>query len=531
MRRCLLLLTGLLLLVACARGGETATPVAQPTATPLPTATPAPAKGAVHRCSGCGQWFPAEADKLAETIDLFLDDVPPPTGKGEPLVLIVPHAGYVYSGAVAAHAFRQVQGRHYDIVVIIGDTHSGAGSGPVHVYPDGSWETPLGTVAVDAAVGETLVQADERISFDEKAFAREHPIENQLPFLQRVLSGDFTIVPVVFREPSLENAQTVAEALVQALSDRQALVVCSTDLSHYPSYDDAREVDEKTLAAIVTGDPQAFLRATEEGMRQKVPNLVTCACSEGAVLTGMLVARAWNAQDIQVLKYANSGDTIFGERDKVVGYGAVVFRRNSAGMSGGNPGFHLPSLPVPSPTDTPLNEEEQAALLHLARKTLEWFLNAWVAPVVTPELPGLWREQGAFVTLEKEGELRGCIGNLQAQGPLYLTVQRMAVSAAVNDPRFSPVTADELDELTIEVSVLSPLQEVGSPEDIVVGKHGVVLVKDGHQAVFLPQVAPEQGWDRDEMLNHLARKAGLPEDAWRSGAHFFVFTAQVFAEE
>lgn len=151
-------------------------------------------------------------------------------------------------------------------------------------------------------------------------------------------------------------------------------------------------------------------------------------------------------------------------------------------------------------------------------------------PEFTPASPGLLREQGAFVTLEKGGALRGCVGRLFTDQPLYLTVQRMAVAAALEDERFPPVQAQELSELDIEISVLSPLDQIAHPEEIEIGRHGVVLRAQGKQAVFLPQVAPEQGWDRAELLRQLCKKAGLPDDAWKEGT-LYVFTAQVFGEK
>jgi len=185
------------------------------------------------------------------------------------------------------------------------------------------------------------------------------------------------------------------------------------------------------------------------------------------------------------------------------------------------------AVPQPTPTGT-LKREQKNWLLSLARSTVENYLEAGVAPLVRPEDPELQRSAGAFVTLKENGELRGCVGHITGDAPLYLTVQKMALAAALQDSRFPPVSVAELPALEDEISVLSPAEPVSSFEDIEIGKHGVILAKDGKQAVFLPQVAIEQGWTREEMLSYLSEKAGLAADAWREGAQLYVFTADVF---
>jgi hypothetical protein len=179
-----------------------------------------------------------------------------------------------------------------------------------------------------------------------------------------------------------------------------------------------------------------------------------------------------------------------------------------------------------------LNAQQQQVLLTLARDTIEQYVTDRSVPELPEGDPAFLPERAVFVTLHKHGELRGCIGGLEAKEPLAEAVRSSAISAATQDPRFPPVSPDELEDLEIEVSVLSPLQKVESPDEIIVGKHGVMVAKGMRRGVFLPQVAPEQGWDRDTMLTYLcAHKAGLPADAWRSGADLYIFTTQVFSEE
>ena len=531
----------ILLLAAC--GAPSATLVPTPPVTPSaleptvpPAATPSPED--VHACQGGGMWFPGDPVRLAAMVDSYLSDAEKDAEKieGEPIALIVPHAGYIYSGWVAAYAYRQIEGLDYDTVVVIGDTHAGRGTAPIAVWARGTYETPLGTVPVDEEVAAALLDADSRILFDRAGHESEHPVENQIPFLQRALSRDFKVVPIVLHDDSLEIAEVLSQALVEALADCKALIVASTDLAHWPAYDDACASDAAMLAAVETMAPQALLDADREWMGKGIPDLATTMCSKGSVLTAMLAAPQLGANQVTVLKYANSGDVPVGERDRVVGYGAVMFWRGegnrSAERSRRSPtSFAMPTLPGPVTEAIPLTAEDKEELLAMARQTIAHFLRTGAFPHFTVTQPGLLQERGGFVTLEKHGELRGCIGHLIGDRPLYLVVQNVAISSAVGDQRFPPVTEEELSDIEIEISVLSPLKQVENVDQIQVGLHGVIIRQGLNQAVYLPQVAPGQGWGREEMLENLCLKAGLSKDAWKKeGTRFYVFTADVFGE-
>jgi hypothetical protein len=531
----------ILLLAAC--GAPSATPVPTPSVslsaletTVPPTSTPLPED--IHPCQGADRWFPGDPEQLAAMVDSYLAEAREDAEKieGEPIALIVPHAGYIYSGWVAAYAYRQIERLDYDTVVVIGDTHAGRGTAPIAVWARGAYETPLGAVPVDEEVAAALLAADARILFDRAGHESEHPVENQIPFLQRVLSGDFKVVPIVLHDDYLEVAEVLSQALVEALADRKALIVASTDLAHWPAYDDACASDAAMLAAVETLDPQALLDADREWMGKGIPNLATTMCSKGSVLTAMLAAPQLGANQVTVLKYANSGDVPIGGRDRVVGYGAVMFWQGegnrSAERSRRSPtSFVTPTPPSPVAEAIPLTAEDKEELLAMARQTIAHFLGTGAFPHFAVTQPALLQERGAFVTLRKYGELRGCIGHLIGDRPLYLVVQNMAVSAVVADQRFPPVTVEELSDLEIEISVLSPLEQVESVDQIQVGLHGVIIRQGLKQAVYLPQVAPEQGWGREEMLENLCLKAGLSKEEWKKGGtRFYVFTAQVFAE-
>jgi len=521
---CLMLIGAML--AACAPGKGTVVPTGEiMAATPTAGAT-LPTPGEVRKPAVAGSFYPDDPQKLAAQVDTLLTEAERMEGNPVPIALIVPHAGYVFSAHVAAQAFKQIEGVDYEAIVVIGNNHRDPTFTRVSVWAEGAFETPLGYARVDEELAAALIAAHERIVFDRGVHRQEHSVEVQLPFLQRIYGERLRFVPVIIGSPDPENCRALAEALGKALSGKRALIVASSDLSHYPAYDDAVRSDRAILEAIITMDPERFTAAREEMMSQNIPNLATCACGEGPIITAMMAAKVLGADRAAVLRYANSGDTPFAERDRVVGYGAVMFWRGEGAQ--GTAWLEEPHelLPV-----APLSAGEREALLKLARATLERFLTLGDAPIVRPAEPGLWQKRAAFVTLEEDGELRGCIGELVGRRPLYLSVQWAALSAALADPRFPPLTAEELSQVEIEVSALTPLEEVQDINDIEVGTHGLLIAKGGKQGVLLPQVAVEEGWDREAFLRAVCRKAGLPEDAWQDeDARLYSFTAEVFRE-
>jgi AmmeMemoRadiSam system protein B/AmmeMemoRadiSam system protein A len=504
---------------AAATPPGTATSAAKPTETPAP-----PSSEDIRQPVAAGQFYPGDPDTLKAMVDSFLAQAGE-KAQGEPVGLVVPHAGYVYSGQVAAYAFKQVEGVQYDAVVVIGTNHQDPYFNGLSVWARGAFKTPLGLVPVDEELAQALLEADSRIVFDKGVHSQEHSIEVELPFLQRVLP-DAKIVPLIVGEPSEENEKTLADALVKVLKGKRALIIASSDMSHYPAYGDAVRVDGEVLKAIAGMDPAQVRAAISKEMSAGVANLGTCLCGEGPVLAAMMAARGLGANQATVLKYANSGDVPLGERNQVVGYGAVMFWRGDRSASS----FAPPSAPTPPPP-APLSAEEKKTLLTLARNTLNSFLRSNTTPSFSSTDPGLLQERGAFVTLTERGSLRGCRGAMMAQKPLYLTVEQAAILSALDDPRFPPVAAEELGEIRLEISVLGPLEPIGDVNEIEVGTHGLLIVKGQNQGVFLPQVPVEQGWDRDQYLQELCAKAGLPESCWLQDAQLYIFTAEVFGEE
>ena len=486
---------------------------------PAATETPRPAAVA-------GDFYPADRQQLANAVKSYLRDAMP-GGPEPPVALICPHAGYLYSGQIAADAYRQAMGHDYDVVVIVGVNHRTEGFYGVSVYDGPGYATPLGVARCDRELARTLRDLDKRFVYRADVHAVEHSVEVQVPFVQTILPGT-PIVTAVIGGASRDLWLKFGDALAAVLGPRKALLVASSDLSHYPPHDAAETSDHAVLAAVATLDPDAVIDTIQDVERRHLPDLVTCACGEGPIVAVMSAARQLGATRATVVSYANSGDTSVGDWQRCVGYGAVALTKGDRA-----PDTSILEMPPPPPAlpGERLAAGERRALLDFARKTLEQYFAAGTLPLARGLPPALQRKQGAFVTLKSQGRLRGCIGHMADDRPLAQVVGAMAVSAAFDDHRFTPLQSQEMKLIDIEISVLTPFAPIASADDIVLGRDGVLIRKSGRSAVYLPQVATEQGWDRDELLRHLCRKANLPADAWREGAQLLTFQAEVFGED
>ncbi|MEK6587344.1 MAG: AmmeMemoRadiSam system protein B [Chloroflexota bacterium] len=461
-----------------------------------------------------GTWYPGVAEVLAATVDSYLSAVR--RVDGVPLALIVPHAGYHYSGAVAAHGFKQLDRAQIDTAVVIAADHQLPISRPISVWARGGFQTPLGVLPVDEEIAARLLAHDPNIRFDAPAHDGEHPIEIELPFLARV-APNAKIVPILMGDAGEGSVDLLADALLAVLPDQGAVVIASSDLSHYPEYGEAIRVDRATLAAIELGSPQGLRAAVRRSMSQGVRNLATCACGEGPILVAMKVARARGAVTISLLDYANSGDVEIEHRSQVVGYAAVMFWS-----------YETPRL----------TQEHEQILLKQARTAVETFVMDEPAPSAPLRMypsaddgdPELQRLSAVFVTLRVGGILRGCIGQLRADTPLQQAVQEKAVAAASADPRFPALRADELADLRVEISVLSPLQRVGNPSEIEIGRDGLAVFDQGKKGVLLPKVAIERDWNRTDFLENTCLKAGLQRQDWKGEAAVYRFESLEIAE-
>ncbi len=448
-----------------------------------------------------GQFYEGNADSLARQIEDLLSLVKPPHLPPSGLTaLIAPHAGYVYSGVVAAHAYRIVQGLDIDTVVILGVAHR-VGFKGASIYPTGGYATPLGVAEVDEGMAAALAKATG-FGFVPEAHKEEHSIEVQVPFIQKALPRS-KIVPVLMGLPTKESIRILAEALSRVLAQTKSLVVVSTDMSHFLAKKQAHEQDGDTISLLAA---QNITALTEHVLAHD-----NRMCGGGGLVTALLLAQQRGRARVEILKYADSSD-FGGDERRVVGYlSAAVFVDNANPEGAAR-----------------LAQEEQKELLHMARSAVAYMVRNSQIWEADPQHPNLQIPAGAFVTLKKAGHLRGCIGFTEPVGPLYKTVIAAAIYAATRDTRFPPITASELDALEIEISVLSPAQKISDPNQIEVGVHGLVISQGDRRGLLLPQVPVENKWDRQTFLQQACLKAGLPRDAWKKGAEIRIFEAQVF---
>ena len=470
-----------------------------------------------------GKFYPDSESRLKLAIQKYLQDAVPEKTKN-PVAIIVPHAGYIFSGQICADAFNQVSSQQYDVVVILGANHTTPDFRKISIYSGDGFRTPLGTVMVDKSMATSLAEKNPDCIPDKTLHEQEHSVEVVVPFVQ-VLFPKAKIVPVIVGTPDIGMCTRFGKTLASVMKDRRVLIVASSDLSHYPSAEDAASVDGKILQAMTGLDPAAFSSAVQTQMNRHIPNLNTCACGEAPIMAAMAAAKTLGATHGDIISYAHSGDASIGERSRVVGYGAVALTTEKEKENS------MESKKISqAPGDASLRPSDKKALLAFARETISRLLLTDTLPLARGFDPKLQQPQGVFVTLKKKGELRGCVGRIIGDEPLCKLVGTMAVQSALYDRRFRPVSADELDGIDIEISVLTPLKQVSGAKDIVVGRDGVLLSKDGYSAVFLPQVATEQGWSREEMLDNLCFKAGLKAGSWKQGAQMSTFQATVFSE-
>jgi len=463
-----------------------------------------------------GQFYPGNPSDLEGMIQHFLDNSKIETG-GTVIGLICPHAGYPYSGFTAAHGYKLLQGKDIKTVVIIGPSHHAYFDG-ISVYPSGKWKTPLGEVPIDEEIVKKLEKENPKIDYFPEAHTHEHSVEVQVPFLQVVLK-EFKIVPIVMGAQTEENIDILANALYKVLKGRDDVVlIASSDLYHGYSYQQAKDMDSVVIDYIKKYNPDGLFQFIEEMERQRI----AVACGGGPVAAVMKAAKMLGAEKSVILHTTTSADVVGNYSGYVVGYVSAALIKGNEKEEG------IEDSEVEKPFD--LTKEQKKTLLNIARKTLEEYLKTGNIPEFHIDDPELKKNMGVFVTLKKHGQLRGCIGLIRGIKPLYLGVQEMAISAATRDPRFPPVKYDELKDIEIEISVLTPFQRVKKPEEIKIGRDGLYIVKGFYSGLLLPQVPVEWGWDRETFLRQVCYKAGLPGDAWRD-AELYKFQALVFSEE
>lgn len=476
-----------------------------------------------------GSWYPAEPKQVEQSLKGFfkankqhvLDDA---------MALIVPHAGWRYSGETAAWAYKAAFRARLDRVILMAPSHQVAMNGRAAVTVAERYHTAIGDVALDSDVARALAN-DERILLRDGVVEGEHAIEVQMPFLRFALPK-VPVVPLVLGSMNVEQARALAEALRPHVSER-TLVVVSSDFTHYgpnfgytPFAADSLEDLPTRIKSLDMGAMAHIERKDLEGFATYLEKTRATICGSGPI--SVLLALLPSGAQSRLLAYDTSG-RMTGDFTNTVSYFAAAFQ-GSWDPDAQGAAFEMANWPLAH-----LTRDQKVMLLKLARRTIERYVKDGAklqpsAEGIAVEADHAFQETaGGFVTLEKRGILRGCIGEIPARRPIWQVVLDHAIDAASNDRRFQPVREEELKEIDIEISILTPTRPARFDE-IRIGRDGIVLEKDGHRAVFLPQVAPDQGWTLPTTLSHLARKAGLEPDAWKEGANFEIFEAVVFGE-
>ncbi|MGQ1948453.1 AmmeMemoRadiSam system protein B [Geofilum sp. OHC36d9] len=424
--------------------------------------------------------------------------------------LIVPHAGYIYSGTVAASAYQQLPAHaQFNRIYLIGSSHRMTFSGAA-LFDGQAFETPLGDVPVDTAAVQELAETSNLFHINNQPHQQEHTLEVQLPFLQYHLKKPFKIVPVIIGTQDEDDCRLMAQALHSHFHEGNLFII-STDFSHYPNYSDAQNTDHETAGAILKNNPAALHSILKKHRQMNIPNLATSLCSWTSVLT--LLCLTQNIPGIQYhhIIYQNSGDSPQGDTGQVVGYEAIKVTR-------------------PTQYNFSLTANNKNDLLTIARQTLSNTFNKMPDNITAPASEILNQPAGAFVSLYISGHLNGCIGQLEPSQPLWLVVKEMVLAAAFDDHRFDRLKAEDLPYLEIEISVLTPPAKITDINEIEPGRHGIIIQKGPHRGTFLPQVAQRMHWTREEMLRHCARdKMGIDADGWKD-AELFTYEAIVFKD-
>jgi AmmeMemoRadiSam system protein B/AmmeMemoRadiSam system protein A len=465
-----------------------------------------------------GRFYSAHADKLEVEIKNMIGEAKKLSSfkvdtTETILGLIAPHAGYVFSGTVAASAFLELEKLPpRKRIFLIGSSHHTDFNG-ASIYNVGDYITPFGNVKVDIPMANRIIKSSEHFNYVQAAHAHEHCLEVLLPFIQHFWNDSFEIIPIIIATHSPEICRNIALALLPYFSEENLFVI-STDLSHYPEYKNAVEVDKLTIKAAITGDPEILLEQLETNKKEYIPNLSTSMCGWTSVLTLMYMSNLLENTKIHPILYQNSGDAkLYGDTDRVVGYQsmAVTQKRKSSPFS--------------------LNEDEKSMLIETALIAVNTYKKnkKRYHPNLDIVSDKLKIPAGAFVSVYLGNDLRGCIGRMHSQNsPLIQVVSESAVSAAFHDSRFAELTDDELEKISIEISVLTPLKKIDSLDAIVLGKHGIYIKKGFQTGTFLPQVADKTDWTVEEFVGHCAKnKAGIGWDGWKE-AELYTYEAIIF---
>lgn len=484
-----------------------------------------------HRVAGENGFYPDNPVVLTQTIAGLFANAKNEKLPSVPAALVCPHAGYYYSGAVAASAYKLLEGLSVSTVIVISPSHRAFFRG-CSVYSGGAYRTPLGDIPVDLEFCARLTETDPLIALSDVGHEAigggyEHALEVHLPFLQIVL-GSFSLVPIVMGDQEYPTAKRLGELIGRHARLGQTLIVASSDLAHGHDYQTTRRMDAAAAEAIREFSPDRFYDLYSEGACE--------ACGGGPITAAMIAAKAMGADTSRIISQRNSADVTGDKQGYIVGYLSAAFYQSGElaeakpyALADEMPELHDITDAKTMASDRSLTESERELLRTTARRSLEHAIKG--ARVGCPEAPTprLREKRGVFVTLKQRGELRGCVGYVRPFKPLIEAVWEMAESAALRDHRFIPVEPKEVDRLEIEITVLSPLKTITDPDKILVGRHGLVI-SCGHLAgVLLPQVPVEHDWDREMFLAETCIKAGVDPTAWKEpGTTLEIFTAEIF---
>lgn len=472
-------------------------------------------KKIVRKPAVAGMWYPAEKTELLDMMkELDKKECPQFKNSGKNIAgLIVPHAGFIYSGPTAACGFKTLKDQKYQRVIILGTSHKYLAD-TISVFGGTEAETPLGNLKIDTEFSQKLIESDPKISFVNQIHEKEHSLEAELPFIQYYL-GDPQVVLVLAStddEDLLKKAGVTITKLIRE-SEGNTLIIASTDMSHYHPYDEAVKMDRLTISILESGD--------YDKLSKNIQNKKCELCGHDSLISFFSALDELKAQKGRLVKYENSGDAVPGSRSQgVVGYMSMVFESDAVKKEEKSMNYY--------------NDEQRKYLLELARNSIVYALKN--KKEFVPQKPSdikMNEQRAVFVTLKINDELRGCIGSMVATESLYQAVAGMAFGAAFEDPRFSPVTEAELKKIDIEISVLTPMQKVSSWKELKIGIDGVYIKKGYRSGVFLPQVATETGWDLETFLSNLCtHKAGLPADCYKDpSAEIYKYQVELFSEK
>lgn len=468
-----------------------------------------------------GTWYPGSKKELQDMLTQFFKNVE--LGKNKDIVpfgLISPHAGLVYSGPIAAYGYSLLKNGNFDTIIIIATSHR-YNLGKISIFSGDKVKSPLGTSGVDTELAKELIEKNSKFeSIPQIITNGENSYETQLPFIQFELP-DAKVIPIMTATNDLSLLDALAEALVAMIaeSDKKIALVASSDMAHFHPYKQTVEMDQHTIDLILSMGLDALKTEVMKGKCE--------ICGFHAIYPFMKVMKHFGADRPVMLAYKNSAD-ITGDKHSshIVGYSSIVFPEPDTGIQKNDEST--------SSDEEVYSMDEKKYLLALARESISHYLETGKRLQSNkPDDKNLQEERAVFVTLNKNGSLRGCIGHMHAQMPLYEAVSQMAVSAAFEDPRFSKVKENELNNINIEISVLSPMQKISDWRTIRIGIDGVWIKKGWRSGVFLPQVATETGWDRVTFLENLcAHKAGLPANAYKDpDTEIFIYQVEKFSEK